>query len=66
MKEVKDIPIHDYIKMRGIDLYPHDDTRDDSDLQLLFLSLHICMIDWCHKEYNFWPTDINVSPSKEK
>ena len=24
------------------------------------------MIDWCDEEYNFWPTDINISPAEEK
>ena len=34
MKEMKDIPIHTYIETRWIDLYPQDDTVDDSGLQL--------------------------------
>ena len=24
------------------------------------------MIDWCDEGYNFWPTDINLSPAEEK
>ena len=24
------------------------------------------MIDWCDEEYNFWPTDINLSSAEEK
>ena len=58
MMEMYDIPIHDYIKARWIDLYPHDDTGDDSDLHLLCSSHHICKIDWCDEEYNFWPTEV--------
>ena len=46
MKEMNDISIHDCIKTRWTDLYPQDDTEDDSDLHLLYSSLHICMIDW--------------------
>ena len=53
MKEMNDIPIHNYIKTRCIYLYPQDDTGDDSDLQLLCSSLHICMIDWCDGESKF-------------
>ena len=64
--EMKDILIQDYIKTRWIDLYPQDDTGDDSDLQLLHSSHQICMIDWCDEENNFWPTDINLSPAEEK
>ena len=41
MKEMKDIPIYDCIKARW----------NDSDLQLLCFSLHLCMIDWCD-DYN--------------
>ena len=36
-----------------------------SDLQLLCSSLHICTIDWCDEKFNFWPTDISLSPAKE-
>ena len=36
---------YDYIKVRWIDLYPEDDTRDDSDLQLLCTNHCISMID---------------------
>ena len=63
---MNDIPIHDYIKTRWIDIYPQDDTGDDSDLQLLCSSHHIYMIDWCDVEYKFWPTDISLSPAEEK
>ena len=63
---MKDILIQDFGKTRWIDLYPQDDTEDNSDLQLLCSSHHICMIDWCDDEYNFWPTDINLSPAEEK
>ena len=45
MKEMDDISIDCHIKTRWVDLYPQNDTRDDSDLQLLCFSLHICMID---------------------
>ena len=48
---MNDIPIHDYIKTRWIDIYPQDDTRDDSDLQLLCSSLLIFLIDWCDEEF---------------
>ena len=24
------------------------------------------MIDWCDDKYNFWPTNITLSPGKEK
>ena len=65
-KEMKDILFHDYIETRWIDLYPQDDTGFDSDLQLLCSCLYICMIDWCDEEYNFWQTDINISPAEEK
>ena len=34
MKKMKEIPIHDYIKTKWIDLFPKDDTGNDSDLQL--------------------------------
>ena len=63
---MNDILIYDYIKTRWIDLYPQDDTGDASDLQLLCSSLHIFMIDWCDEEFNFWPTDISLSPAEEK
>ena len=63
MKEMYDILIQDYIKVRWIDFYPQDDTGDDSDLQIL--SSHcIGMIDWCDEEYKFCPTDINLSPGE--
>ena len=35
ISDIVEIPIHDYIKTRWIDLSPHDDT-DDSDHQLLY------------------------------
>ena len=44
-------------KARWIHPYPKDDTGDDSDLQLLCSSCHICMIDWCGEEYNYWQTE---------
>ena len=40
--------------------------RDDSDLQLLCFSCHICIFDWCDDEYNYWPTDINLLLAEEK
>ena len=46
MKKMKDIPIHDYTKKRCIDLYPQNNTGNDSDLQVLCSNLHTCMIDW--------------------
>ena len=63
--KIKDILIHDNIKTSWIDLCPQDETGDDSDLQLLSSSHIICMVDWCEEEYNFWPTDINLSSPKE-
>ena len=66
MMEMKDIPNHDYIKARWIDLYPQNDTVNDSDLQLLCFSCCICMIDWCDEKYNFWPINIYLSPAEEK
>ena len=26
----------------------------------------MCMIDWHDEDYNFWPTDIYLSPAEEK
>ena len=66
MMEMNDIPIHYYKKTRGVDLCPQDDTGDDSDLHLLCSSLHICMIDWCDEKFNFWPTNISLSPAEQK
>ena len=66
MEKKNEIVVHDKIKKNWIDLYPQDDTGDDSDLQLLCSSLHICMIDWCDEEFNFWPTNISLSPAEEK
>ena len=66
MMELKDILIQDYIKTRWIDLYSQDGTGDDSELQLLCSSHHICMIDWFDEEYNFSPTEISISPAEEK
>ena len=60
------ILIHDYTNSRWIDLYPQDDTVDDSDLKLLCFSHHICIIEQCDEEYNFWPTNITLSPAEEK
>ena len=53
MKEVNDVLIPYYIKTGWIDLYSQDETRDDSDHQLLCSSNHISMIDWCDEEYKF-------------
>ena len=61
-----DIPSKDYIKARWMDLYPQDDTGDDSNLQLSCSNCHICMIDWCDKENIFWLTDINLSLAEDK
>ena len=49
-----------------IDLYPQDNTGDDSYLQFLCSSHHICMIDCCDEEYNFWPSYINLLPADKK
>ena len=46
MKEMNDIVVHDHIKTRWLDLYPQYDSVDDSGLQHLHSSLHICRIDW--------------------
>ena len=65
--EMKDeIVGHDYIKTKWIDLYPQDDTEDNSNLQVLCSSLHICMIGWCDEKYNFCPTGISLLPAEEK
>ena len=63
---MNDIPIHDYITIWWIDLFPHDDTGDNSDLLLLCSSLHICVFDWCNEDFSFWPTDITILPAEEK
>ena len=65
MMEIYDIPIKDYIKAWWIDLYPQDDTGYDSYLQLSFSSHHICIIGWHDEEYNFWPTEVNLSAAKK-
>ena len=62
MKKFDDIGVNDHIRIKWIDLYPQDDTGDDEGLQLLFPSLHICMVDWFNEEFNFWLTDIRISP----
>ena len=53
MMEMYDILIHDNIKTRYIDLYPQDDIGDVSDLQLLYSSLLIYMIDGHDEEDTF-------------
>ena len=50
---------------KWIDLYPQNDAGDESDLQLLCSTHHICMINWYDEEYNFWPTGINLSSAED-
>ena len=47
MREMDDILVQECMKTRWMDLYPQDDTGNDSDLQLLWSSLHVCMNNWC-------------------
>ena len=65
IKKINDISDQGCIMIRWIDLYPHDSIGDNSDFQLLCSSLHICMVDWCDEEYNFWPTAISLSPGEK-
>ena len=65
-KKKVEIAVHDCIKARWINFYPQDGTGDDSDFQLLYSILCICMIDRCDEQLNFVPTVVSLSPAEEK
>ena len=64
-KEMNDTAICNHIKTKSFDLYPLDDTVDDSYFQLLCPILHICMFDWCDEEFDSWQKNITLSPAEE-
>ena len=41
-------------------------TLEMTQIFSFYDQVFICMIDWCHEEYNFGPTDISLSPAEEK